>query len=98
MNSKWFVIKFWMLAAAVLVSSVAWAQPGTGSGPNAELRAARQAGKQAEREERREARQAARETQTDNRRPNRLTPEERADLRRQINQAGQDLYRDAPKK
>ncbi|MBI3228843.1 MAG: hypothetical protein HYZ45_01220 [Burkholderiales bacterium] len=32
-----------------------------------------------------------------NKRPNRLTPDERRDLRRHINQAGQDLYSNIPK-
>ena len=101
MNSKWSVNKLGRLAlsAWLCLPGAAWAGPGSGPHEhNPELRAARQAAKQAEREEKREARQAARETQVDGRRPNRLTPEERRDLRRQINQAGQDLYRDEPKK
>ena len=99
MNIKWSVIKLGGLAAVMALGSVAWANPGAGSGPNGEFRAARQAAKQAEREEKREARQAERDARVvDARRPNRLTPEERRDLRRQINQAGQDLYQDGPKK
>jgi hypothetical protein len=33
-----------------------------------------------------------REQQHDSRRPSRMTPDERRDLRRQINEAGMDLY------
>lgn len=98
MKIKWAVMKLSVLVAVMVPGSVVWANPGAGSGPNGEFRAARQAAKQAEREEKREARQAEREARGDARRPNRLTPEERRDLRRQINQAGQDLYQDAPKK
>jgi uncharacterized protein HemX len=43
-------------------------------------------------EQRRAQQQEQREQQHDSRRPSRLTPDERRDLRRQINEAGMDLY------
>jgi hypothetical protein len=43
-------------------------------------------------EQRRAQQQEQREQQHDSRRPSRMTPDERRDLRRQINEAGMDLY------
>lgn len=97
MNKQWVVIKFLVVVMAMALCGVASAGPGSGPGMNPEVRLARHAGKAAEREEKREVRQAEREQKADMRRGNRLTPEERRDLRRQINKAGQDLYQDAPK-
>ena len=43
-------------------------------------------------EQRRAQQQDQRDQQHDSRRPSRMTPDERRDLRRQINEAGMDLY------
>jgi len=43
-------------------------------------------------EQRRAQQQEQREQQHESRRPSRMTPDERRDLRRQINEAGMDLY------
>ena len=43
-------------------------------------------------EEQRRAQQQEQREQHDSRRPSRMTPDERRDLRRQINEAGMDLY------
>jgi hypothetical protein len=43
-------------------------------------------------DQRRAQQQEQRDQQHDSRRPSRMTPDERRDLRRQINEAGMDLY------
>ena len=52
------------------------------------------------REEQRRQQQAQqdRQDQQNDRRGGRLTPDERRDLRRQINEAGSDIYRNAPRR
>ena len=89
-----------LLSCFALESS--WANPGGGAGARADLRAARmqqkeerQQARQAEHEQRSEAKAEARNEGP--KKVGRLTPEERRDLRRQINEAGQDLYQNSPK-
>nr|WP_229256069.1 hypothetical protein [Duganella fentianensis] len=49
-------------------------------------------------EEQRRAMQEAGRNAEMNRRAGRLTPDERRDLRRQINEAGQDIYANPPRR
>ena len=49
-------------------------------------------------EQRRAQQQEQREQQHDSRRPSRMTPDERRDLRRQINEAGMDIYPNTPRR
>jgi hypothetical protein len=100
MNTKWQrinAIGFVCLMSCLPATSVL-ANPGDGSGPGQ-----RGQGRQEARMQARDARQQARGERGDamraegQRRTGRLTPEERRDLRRQINEAGQDVYQNQPK-
>jgi hypothetical protein len=104
MNKRWpqingigFVcLLLWLPGASVM------ANPGDGPAASQPDRNRHEARMQ-QREQAREARQQARGQRDDAprgeglRRGGRLTPEERRDLRRQINEAGQDVYQNQPK-
>ncbi len=89
------------LAGLLLCLALIPAQANPG-GSGSDMRAARMQQKE-ERRAARAALQEQREAHKGDLRPDaprkggRLTPEERRDLRRQINEAGQDLYQNAPK-
>lgn len=104
MNTKWQQINaigFVCLLSCLPATSVL-ANPGDGSGPG-QRGQVRQEVRMQQREQAREARQQARGERGEamrgegHRRAGRLTPEERRDLRRQINEAGQDVYQNQPK-
>jgi hypothetical protein len=75
----------------LLLCCPAWANPGNGADHAARMQ--QKEARQEARQEAREARLEAHDQRGDARKKaGRLTPEERRALRRQINEAGQDLY------
>ena len=100
-----------LLCGGLLGAAVVHAQSGDGqqrrdqpqqqNGPR-ERQDARQAAEQrnyeARAEEQRRAMQEASRNAEMNRRVGRLTPDERRDLRRQINEVGQDIYANPPRR